>query len=149
MGTLTVMSRDPLYDTFCAATPSCESTPGTISPAISRQDAQYYILGLSVLGSLIASTVSYLNPALRWQQLRGAALSIESEIWKFRCRVGPYAMNEKLSIGNYSREPERRLLQFQKDVVQQVSKTMMDTTLLSRFKFVGDLPARQLATFKH
>ena len=81
--------------------------------------------------------MSYLNPAQRWQQLRGAALSLESEIWKFRCRVGPYSLSDRLFVGNLiSRDPEKKLLSFQRDVVQQVTKKMLDTTLLSRFKFV-------------
>jgi hypothetical protein len=66
----------------------CEPKPGYISEAITDEQSRYIVLILSVIASLLASTVSYLNPAQRWQQLRGAALSLESEIWKFRTRSG-------------------------------------------------------------
>lgn len=130
---------------------SCESTskPGGIPQLITVEQSQYIVLVLSLAGSFIASAVSYLNPAQRWQQLRGAALSLESEIWKFRTRVGPYAVAKKLSVG--SRAPERRLLQFQVDLAQQVSKSaaITETTLQARFKYFGRASKHELKKFKH
>ena len=40
------------------------------------------VLGLSLFGSVVAAVTTYLNPAQRWLQLRGAALALEAEIWK-------------------------------------------------------------------
>ena len=48
------------------------------------------ILCLSLFGTIIAGLTGYLNPAWRWQELRAAALDIESQIWEFRTRTGPY-----------------------------------------------------------
>jgi hypothetical protein len=149
VATLALMSRDPSYEEYCSATPSCVATPGTLNGILlSPEEAQYYILGLSIAGSLVASTISYLNPTQRWQKLRGAALSLESEIWKFRCRVGLYTMAKRGFIGRVSRESERKLMDFQREVARQVTKTMLDTTLLSRFTFVGPIGSN-LRTYRH
>jgi hypothetical protein len=130
---------------------ACETAPGYISETITDEQSRYIVIVLSLAASLLASTAAYLNPAQRWQQLRGAALSLESEIWKFRTRAGPYAMAGKMSIGNYSHESERRLMEFQTVLVQQVSKSagLLDTSLHAQFAFFGEPSKRELARFKH
>jgi hypothetical protein len=157
--TIAIMAKDPTCETGCenfaVDVDSCKAAScvteslGSIPHVIGRDELQYIVLALSVASTLVASAVSYLNPAQRWQQLRGAALSLESEIWKFRTRVGVYAMTEKMST--YSREPERLLLAFQTDLAQQVSKSagLLDTTIHARFKLLGKPSKRQLASFKH
>jgi hypothetical protein len=109
------------------------------------------VIVLSLAASFLASTAAYLNPAQRWQQLRGAALSLESEIWKCRTRVGPYAIGGRVSIGNYSRESERRLMEFRTVLVQQVSKSagLLDTPLHAQFELFGEPSKRRLRRFKH
>ena len=53
-------------------------------------DARYIIIALSFFGSCLAGFVAYSNPIVKWQQLRVAALTIESNIWMFRTRAGAY-----------------------------------------------------------
>ena len=53
-------------------------------------DLRFVIIALSFLGSILAAYVAYTNPIVKWQQLRVAALSMESNIWMFRTRAGPY-----------------------------------------------------------
>ena len=53
-------------------------------------DARYIIIALSFFGSCLAGFVAYTNPIVKWQQLRVAALTIESNIWMFRTRAGAY-----------------------------------------------------------
>ena len=56
-------------------------------------DKKNTILFMSLAGSTLAGYVSFMNPALKWQQLRGAAMSIESHIWMFRTRAGEYRIS--------------------------------------------------------
>ena len=51
------------------------------------------ILYISLIGSVVAAFITFLNPALKWQQLRGAALSIESLLWQYRTRTGLYRVH--------------------------------------------------------
>ena len=62
------------------------------------QEEHDYILKLAVLGmSLImlgtGSLLIMWNPQARWHGLRAAASATQSEIYKFRCRAGPYRTN--------------------------------------------------------
>lgn len=46
---------------------------------------EYLILAMSLLASATGAYVSFMNPAQRWQQLRGAALNMQSHIWRCPC----------------------------------------------------------------
>ena len=50
---------------------------------------------IALLSSFTASYITYWNPVQKWQQLKAAALHIESEIWKFRSRTGFYSIKLK------------------------------------------------------
>ena len=52
--------------------------------------SRIYIIALSFFTSGIAAYVAFVNPAVRWQQLRAAAVTIESNVWMFRTRTGDY-----------------------------------------------------------
>jgi hypothetical protein len=163
--TITLMGQDSACDTACeyladcgngdavatCKAETCETVPGYISETITDEQSRFIVLALSVAASLLASTAAYLNPAQRWQQLRGAALSLESELWKFRTRAGPYTVAGKMTIGRFSRDSARRLLEFQTSLVQQVSKSaaIADTTLHSQYELFGQPSKRELARFKH
>ncbi len=53
-------------------------------------DSRRPILIMSFVSTAVVAYVSYANPAVRWQQLRMAALGIESNVWLFRTRAGIY-----------------------------------------------------------
>jgi len=73
---------------------------------------------LALLGGLIASLTMFFNPMNRWIRLKSAALSLESELWKFRTRTGIY----KVDINSFNdRVSEERLYQFVEDVKRTVS----------------------------
>ena len=55
---------------------------------------QAVILGSSLLTTCVSAYVGFINPAQKWQQLRGAALRIESEIWVFRTHSGAYRASQ-------------------------------------------------------
>ena len=52
--------------------------------------SQYIVLAISLVITTVTGYVNFMNPAMRWQQLRGSAVEMESEIWMFRTRSGPY-----------------------------------------------------------
>lgn len=88
-----------------------------MSQAILGVDESLAILGLSFASSAIASYVTFVNPAIKWQQLRMAALSIESNIWTFRTRAGPYRTRNDSS---YDQSAEHLLAEVIKDVKEKV-----------------------------
>ena len=66
-----------------------------ITWAANSEDLRYamkkdLIMFLSLGGTILAGYVNFMNPGIKWQQLRGAAMSIESHIWMFRTRACEY-----------------------------------------------------------
>ena len=53
-------------------------------------NARMYILSVSFVAAALSAYVSYTNPSTKWQQLRVAAQTIQSNIWLFRSRAGVY-----------------------------------------------------------
>jgi len=51
------------------------------------------IIILSFATTALVSYITYTNPAVKWQELRVAALTLESNVWTFRARAGPYSLN--------------------------------------------------------
>ena len=49
------------------------------------------IFVLSMVASLIIAVSTYLNSKPRWRQLRASAGALESVIWQFRARAGPFS----------------------------------------------------------
>jgi len=49
------------------------------------------LLAISFGNTFITGCVAFLEPTRKWTKLRGAALTIKSEIWKFRTRMGDYS----------------------------------------------------------
>jgi len=80
-------SQANVADAEAAAAPNRTSPP---LAAVPDGLFGHIALGLSLLTSFSVSYIAFLNPVQRWQQLRSAALMLESEIWAFRCRVGAY-----------------------------------------------------------
>jgi hypothetical protein len=56
----------------------------------------HFMLALTISSSLIAGYMSFVDPLTKWHELKAASLDLESEIWKFRCRVGGYSSGERL-----------------------------------------------------
>jgi hypothetical protein len=98
------------------------------------------VLGLSLAGTLIGTVVAFLSPAQRWQQLRGAALSLESEIWKFRTRTGQYTLPSSSGLNQHSRHAEKQLMACLESTSQHVSKSasVMETTFFAKFDVFGE-----------
>jgi len=58
---------------------------------ITEDVLQKILLGFALVGSFAAAWTTFLDPAQKWLQLRGGSLALQSEIWKFRARVGEYS----------------------------------------------------------
>ena len=87
------------------------SLPSSGGRIFSRDFTDRIVVGLTLTASVVAALVTYLNPGTKWQQLRGAALALECEIWKFRSRVADYGglgdsrgmlRDAELRLQNYS-----------------------------------------------
>ncbi|CAE8737759.1 unnamed protein product [Polarella glacialis] len=48
------------------------------------------LLGLTLAATLVTGMGQIVDPQSKWIKLRGGALTLESEIWKFRTRIGSY-----------------------------------------------------------
>jgi hypothetical protein len=115
-----------------------DETSGS-GPVIDAASLSQAVVALSLLGSFVGSVVSFMNPGLRWQQLRGAALSLECEIWKYRTRTGQYSLSANAGLQRYSKEPERLFLAHLEATNEHVSKSasVMETTFFSSVDLFG------------
>eukprot|EP00747_Dinoflagellata_sp_TGD_P149465 gnl/TRDRNA2_/TRDRNA2_177016_c0_seq1.p1 gnl/TRDRNA2_/TRDRNA2_177016_c0~~gnl/TRDRNA2_/TRDRNA2_177016_c0_seq1.p1 ORF type:complete len:1155 (-),score=236.24 gnl/TRDRNA2_/TRDRNA2_177016_c0_seq1:118-3582(-) len=85
------------------------TTLGSIEPDLmSAQTQSNLLLGLALGSTFVTGWVTIIDPHKKWMQLRGGALTLESEIWKFRCRIGEYMGSDLSSIG---RDQEERKAQ--------------------------------------
>jgi hypothetical protein len=118
----------------------CNNSDHLISADLLRK----LVLILSLCGSFVASLVALLNPGQRWQQLRGAALSLESEIWKFRTRTGEYSASGGPGLGASSPSASgKQLLSRLEHILVAVSKSasVMETALYSKIDMFGSSKA--------
>ena len=85
-------------------------------------------------------------PTTKWTRLRGAALAIEAEIWRFRTRSGEYAIDDQASPVS---TPEEVLRQRVEAIKKQSLKTsgVLDTYFMSFFEMF-DTPKRA-ELFRH
>eukprot|EP01052_Picozoa_sp_SAG31_P012863 SAG31_NODE_761_length_12276_cov_4.530673_17_plen_412_part_00 len=79
-----------------------------------------WVIGLSLTASFMAAVTTYIDPGQRWMQLRGAALNLEAEIWKFRTRTGAYALTSRKEL--QSKLGEEHLRQYSEQLKQHVGK---------------------------
>jgi hypothetical protein len=121
-----------------------------------RTDVQHYVLFLSLAASLVAGMTTYLSPSKRWLQMRGAALLLESEVWKFRTRCGQYAL--PASTEPTDEPPEVMLLQVLELTKKFAGKSVGigDTSIYSQFELFGKpgtlerrATSGQLKIYKH
>ena len=100
---------------------------------LDEKSLQSIVVGLSLLTSLWTGVVTFLNPQQKWQQLRGAALAIESEVWKFRTRTGVYTTHQITTSGGFSTEAEENLQTFLEDMKDHVLKSasILETSMFA------------------
>jgi len=83
---------------------------GAIYPAeVTENYQQKVLLVLTLLGSLAAGWTTFMNPTSKWMLLQSGALSLETEIWKFRARIGPEYTGAAASISVLGRHEAERV----------------------------------------
>lgn len=92
---------------------------GTAQREFGAATWQHVVFGLSIVITLVFSFDALLNCKARWRQLRSAAGFMESIIYMYRARVGPF---EVTSVQTDSRTPEielySSLVKWRSDLVQ-------------------------------
>ena len=71
---------------------AANTTADGADEAPSRGSMQYTLFALSMAGSCVLIADRFFNPSQRGGQLRAGAAQLESIIWKFRTRVGAFAV---------------------------------------------------------
>ena len=96
------------------------------------------ILILSLSAAVIAGVTAYMDPGQRWMNLRGAALSLESDIWKFRTRTGRYS---QLGAGGTvdPRLADTQLQQMLDEMERHIGKagSVSETSFYAKFVVFG------------
>ena len=102
------------------------------------------IVGLSLISSLVTSFVIYRNPKQRWEQLRAAALLLESEVWQFRTRTCSYGTS--LDIAKYG-TPKDRLCR----VLNEMRVVVLEKAGVKQTTFLHENAKESMAAniFKH
>lgn len=103
--------------------------------AITEPTLETLLLVFSLLMSFVCGWTMFLDPAKKWTFLRGGQLELESEIWRFRARVGMYAgSHTSLSVltrGESERQAEERFQQ----VLQSVRNRVLEGASLKETSF--------------
>ena len=81
------------------ATLSSASQQGT-SAASGAAALREAVFGLAIAVSVLLSLDGVLTPKARWRQLRSSAGALESAIWCYRTRVGPFGLAESRRDAN-------------------------------------------------
>ena len=76
------------------------------------------IMALSFFGTAVVGYVTFTNPAMKWQQLRMAALAIESNLWFYRTRAGAYR-----TLGEGFEDSAEKIL---KEVIQDIKTVVLE-----------------------
>jgi len=114
----------------------------------------HIVMGCTLVATLVTSVVSFSQPATKWQTLRGAALALESEIWKFRTRSMEYVVDttstQQAQRGG-SRSAERQLQAYVQQLTKHTLKsaTVMDTSFLADLDGLFGAPKRRPTWFNH
>lgn len=114
--------------------------PSTENRLMNETMLNIYTTVLALVSGILAGIVNIVSPAQKWTRLRGAALAIEGEIWRFRTRTGVYTENS--SESDSGMEPAEQNLQNRAEFIkQQVIKSagVLNTHFMSMFE-VFDKP---------
>lgn len=109
------------------------------------------VASVSLISGIIAGLASTISPSQKWTRLRGAALAIEAETWRFRTRTGVYAEDAQTDNPNSgSDDAAEQVLRNRAEAIKhQVLKAsgVMNTYFMSYFELFDN--PRYLKMFKH
>eukprot|EP00747_Dinoflagellata_sp_TGD_P116408 gnl/TRDRNA2_/TRDRNA2_172372_c2_seq2.p1 gnl/TRDRNA2_/TRDRNA2_172372_c2~~gnl/TRDRNA2_/TRDRNA2_172372_c2_seq2.p1 ORF type:complete len:605 (-),score=110.03 gnl/TRDRNA2_/TRDRNA2_172372_c2_seq2:105-1919(-) len=108
---------------------------GIFPDMFTSEELKYIILGTSLSGGLVTGWTAIIDPNRKWMQLRGGALKLESEMWKFRTRTGDYRGSSS-SMGSLGRtEAERDSERAFQEVILSVEDKVMQSSGLNLTTF--------------
>jgi hypothetical protein len=113
-----------------------------------------FIVALSIVASFVSGYVAFSSPVTKWQQLRGAALALESELWKFRTRTGDYTLKDASGANRYtaSEKAEDALFSFIEEIREHVMNagTVSNTAFAAQLRPQVDEPPKNVSLiYKH
>eukprot|EP00933_Yihiella_yeosuensis_P005238 TRINITY_DN109717_c0_g1_i1.p1 TRINITY_DN109717_c0_g1~~TRINITY_DN109717_c0_g1_i1.p1 ORF type:complete len:1269 (-),score=306.07 TRINITY_DN109717_c0_g1_i1:84-3419(-) len=98
---------------------------GSLYPDLLSENLQRnLLLGLALFGSFTTGLIARIEPYKKWMQLRGGALALEAEVWKYRTRSGDYSTVD--SLNNVGRQQaERRAEAYFQETLLAVQETVL------------------------
>ena len=114
---------------------------------ITKEQMSVTVVVLSLFTSVVGGLITLVRPGTKWHQLRGASLAMESEVWKYRTRTGPYTLDH----GTFSREGEEHLLEYVQTLKQQTMRgaDLNSTSFAARVHVHGVPPDNQRTVYTH
>lgn len=91
------------------------------------------VLSLSIANTFAASVITLLNPIVKWKALRAAAMGLESEVFAYRTRTGPYAPPPGMLHEQADRGAERLLA----ERIRAASDDVFDRAAIAGTAFFG------------
>jgi len=111
------------------------------SERLSKDDLDTSTSALGIMCGFLAGITSIINPWQKWTRLRGAALAIECEAWRFRTRTGVYSENTEDDPTSASENSPELILQARVESIKlQVLKSagVLSSHFMSLFEFFDD-----------
>mmetsp|Transcript_119727 Transcript_119727/g.298628 ORF Transcript_119727/g.298628 Transcript_119727/m.298628 type:complete len:1053 (+) Transcript_119727:117-3275(+) len=102
-----------------------EHWPGVSEFFTRARLAENVLLGISLVALLFSGYTSLISPNRKYMRLKSAAMRIESEIWKFRTRMGEYRLVDAALLGEMAadRENEKSFAENLKSIEEGLRQT--------------------------
>jgi len=102
------------------------ATPGMAE--VTGEVRKYLVLALGLASGSLAAWTSFANPVKRWHKLRACSQMLQTEIWKFRTRIGDYDLTD---IDRVSRiEAVQRAETRFRERIEDIQQTLLDTGIV-------------------
>ena len=105
-------------------------------------DFEQIVFGVSLASSVIISLDSLMDSKSKWRQLRRGAGALQSAIWSYRSRVGPFSMKDSRQNGTSAGRPEKALMR----ALNSFHEDLTASANLGTSNFHKNHPA---STYKH
>jgi len=101
--------------------------------------AQITLLVSSLISSLLSALTTLIQPQRKWFGLRGGSLMLESEIWKFRARMGKYARDSATGAMGRDIAELQAARVFAKVIMDVQNKVQQSATGMKRTAFFANV----------
>jgi hypothetical protein len=104
---------------------------------------RYSIMATSLWSGVVVAYVNYVSPQQQWLLLRGAAVTMEGQIWKFRTRTGEYqgyATTSRLDSHKEEAKLEQSLNRIDEELMQSDAVSSSDFRTYLAHRNEGLLP---------